>query len=115
MIHSVRTKPRWKTTHAMRTPTLVLTLWLAALTAFAAETETVTNHPAANSVEKSSPQENRSGLPWKSGVSPGTSKGSEAIDKTSGFGKWRGRSVDIAAVFIGKNSWQKSYESYLTK
>lgn len=54
-----------------------------------------------------------SGLPWKSGVSPGTSDGATALEKVKGFGTWRGRPVDMVTIFIGKNSWQKSYASYL--
>jgi len=55
-----------------------------------------------------------SGLPWRSGVSPGTGDGAQAITNTAGFAAWRGRPVDVAAVFIGKNSWQVSYAAYLT-
>jgi hypothetical protein len=57
---------------------------------------------------------NFSGLPWKSGVSPGTVNGDEAIEKISGFAEWRGRPVDIAAIFMGKEAWAKGYERYLT-
>ncbi len=57
---------------------------------------------------------NRSGLPWKSGASPGSGIGSIAIEKSAQFGAWRGRQVDIASIFIGKDSWTESYEAYLT-
>ncbi|MFO1243267.1 MAG: glycosyl hydrolase [Rickettsiales bacterium] len=57
---------------------------------------------------------NRSELPWKSGVSPGTGKGSVALSNMAGFGAWRGRPVDVGVIFIGNNSWSVSYEAYLT-
>lgn len=56
----------------------------------------------------------RSGLPWMSGFSAGTGIGATATDRAREFGAWRGRGVDIIAIFIGKNSWQNSYEAYLT-
>ncbi len=56
----------------------------------------------------------KSGLPWASGFSPGTGRGSVALENARGFGNWRGRPVDVGIVFIGKNSWQTSYEAYLT-
>jgi hypothetical protein len=66
-------------------------------------------------VHDSGPASNHpSGLPWISGVSPGTGDGATALSKVAGFGQWRGRPVDLAAVFIGKNSWQVSYQSFST-
>jgi hypothetical protein len=47
----------------------------------------------------------RSGLPWKSGVSPGTGKGDQAVENATGFGEWRGRPVDVAVVFLGNLGW----------
>lgn len=58
--------------------------------------------------------QNKSGLPWMSGVSPGTSNGEQLRKNITGFGEWRQRPVDIAAIFIGKNSWTVSYDTYLT-
>jgi len=107
----------------MKTATLTLAFWLALSAAFAAGREPTGERPApdrsADSIgpasdKETTPPKNRSGLPWKSGVSPGTSKGAVALEKIKGFAAWRGRPVDIAAVFIGKNSWQKDYEAYLT-
>ena len=46
-----------------------------------------------------------SGLPWKSGVSPGTPKGGPAVENATGFGEWRGRPVDVAVVFLGNLGW----------
>ena len=121
ILHPLPAISYWKSQQTMRTPTLAFAILLAAATVFAAGTEPANNQTdnrltGANAVErlpKANREKTRSGLPWKSGVSPGTSKGSVAIEKINGFGNWRGRPVDIAAVFIGKNSWQKSYERYL--
>jgi hypothetical protein len=99
----------------MRTFAPALAFCLAASTVIAAGWETErANSSNSTALTETNLQKNRSGLPWKSGVSPGTSNGADAVDKINGFAAWRGRPVDIAAVFIGKNSWQKSYEAYLT-
>lgn len=58
---------------------------------------------------------NRSGLPWKSGVSPGTTNGAAAITAVNGFGTWRGRPVDVGIVFIGQNGWSVSQGGSYTK
>jgi hypothetical protein len=96
-----------------RVPILEFCLTASIVIAIGAAAPGAPHHDSTPAQDASSPS-NRSGLPWKSGVSPGTSKGVTAIEKINGFGAWRGRPVDIAAVFIGKNSWQKSYEAYLT-
>ena len=55
-----------------------------------------------------------SGLPWASGVSPGTNDGSVALANIAGFGAWRGHQADVGIVFIGNNSWGTSYAAFLT-
>lgn len=56
----------------------------------------------------------RSGLPWRSGSSPGTSDGTQAAANTKGFGDWRGRPDDVGVIFIGNNAWTSTYASFLT-
>ena len=70
--------------------------------------------PIDPGVPPAGPCGGRSGLSWASGVSPGTGAGAQALANTTGFGNWRGRAVDVAAVFIGKNSWTDSYAAFLT-
>lgn len=49
-----------------------------------------------------------------SGHSPGSGVGGVVLEKARGFGDWRGRRVDISAIFIGKNSWTESYDRFVT-
>ncbi len=56
----------------------------------------------------------KSGLPWASGVSPGTGDGRVALTNVNGFSTWRGRPVDVGILFIGQNSWGNSYAAFLT-
>lgn len=51
---------------------------------------------------------NRSGLPWKSGSSPGTDLHDPAVEKVNGFGAWRGRPDDVAVAFISNGNWNET-------